>query len=360
MIFPSALAYRSWSGFLISVSLALCILHIFIMLCCFTRDSFARTINEHGFMFKVLFVCGLTIGFLFLHNDYLRVYVTASSYLSILFVLYQSITLIDFGYVWNEKWLEKYENGTTFYGILLILGSILLFGLTILSTAFNFNTFWIDGCHYYKINLVFSVLLIVFLIVLVLLKIHQSSSILTALFVSLVFSYYNGLSLGSYNDSECNPFSKNPDKNAFWAETTIHILVNVFAGMVTILCLSVDYQSSNKLTSVGLSYKDKDETAVSENEIPIHQKEDQMYEVSQIYQSNYFIWFHFVMALFSIYIVMIFFDWRNLNINVDSWSQLLSPSASAFYIKTLTNFVFVLLYIWTLIAPSILANRQFS
>lgn len=45
--------------------------------------------------------------------------------------------MIDFGYVWNELWVEKYEEGTTFYGILLILFSLLLLAANITIISLN-------------------------------------------------------------------------------------------------------------------------------------------------------------------------------------------------------------------------------
>ena len=149
----------------------MCLLHLIILVCCFTRDSFAQTINENGFIFKLFFVILATFGLFFMPNEYLRGYVTASSYLGVLFLIYQSITLIDFGYVWNDKWLAKYENGRQFYGILMILFSLGLLTLIILSTMHNFNTFWIDSCIYYKFNLTTSVLVILGLISLSLMQI---------------------------------------------------------------------------------------------------------------------------------------------------------------------------------------------
>ena len=162
------------------MSLALLILHITIIICLFTRDSFAKFVNEQCFPLKIIAVLVITFLLMFVDNSWMEFYVGMSEIISIVFLIYQSITLIDFGYVWNETWLEKYENGTTFYMVLMGVFSILLLGSNIYLLYFNFLNFWLPDCVYNKINLVTNVVVIIVLIVLVVLNLNESSSILTA------------------------------------------------------------------------------------------------------------------------------------------------------------------------------------
>lgn len=57
---------------------------------------------------------------------------------------------------------------------------------------------------------------------------------------------------------------------------------------------------------------------------------------------------------------MIFFDWKNLPEKNQDWSNISNQSTGSFVIKTVITVVLVLLYLWTLIAPRILKNRDFS
>jgi hypothetical protein len=57
---------------------------------------------------------------------------------------------------------------------------------------------------------------------------------------------------------------------------------------------------------------------------------------------------------------MIFFDWKDLSGSLETWSELSSENQTGFIIKTIASIVFVLMYLWTLIAPVILRNRQFG
>lgn len=299
----------------------------------------------------------LTAALLFVPNSALRAYVTAATFFGVVFLLYQNISLVDFGYTWNEVWLSKYQEGNAFYGILLIVATAGLVVLTVMATLANFATFWRDGCPYYKTNLVGSVVVLVAMVVLALAQLYRSSSILTASFVALVFTYFNGYALASYPDKECNPYGGAQPPPSAILDSILHLMVNVGAGLLTVVCLSVDAKPSSEMTVAGLAVNPTD--TQDANEVPI-MGETPKDELPAVYLSNYYIWFHLVMAVFSVYLVMIFFDWRDLNLSVEKWSQLLSPSPSAFAIKTGASVLFVLLYVWTLVAPAFFPDRQFE
>lgn len=57
---------------------------------------------------------------------------------------------------------------------------------------------------------------------------------------------------------------------------------------------------------------------------------------------------------------MIFFDWKDLSGNLETWSELTSENQTGFIVKTVAAVVFLLMYLWTLVAPAILKNRQFE
>jgi hypothetical protein len=57
---------------------------------------------------------------------------------------------------------------------------------------------------------------------------------------------------------------------------------------------------------------------------------------------------------------MIFFDWKGLPESGLDWSSLNNESAAGFGIKTAITVILMLLYLWTLIAPRILKNREFE
>ena len=341
-----------------------------ILICCFTRDTFAKYVNEQCFFVKFLIIGGITIGLLFVPNYNLRYYVTLSSYFSILFLVYQSIALVDFGYVWNEAWVRRHEDGRHFYGVLLVLTSIVLLLATAVALGNNFQNFWISGCTYNKINLLLNAVLIVVLLLLVLLKTHESSSILTALFVSLLFTYYNGAALSSFWVKECNNFTDATSRHGFMYDATFHIIVNLFCGSLAMITTSASQKISQNFEDAGISYSRNVQRPNLSLSVSNNQAEDDTNIKSFLekefrpsftkYKSNHFILFHGVMMAFSVYLVMLFFDWRKVNIDFDKWAILTTANPSGFFIKTFNSVIIILLYIWTLLAPSIFRDREFD
>lgn len=312
----------------------------------------------------------MTIGLLFVDNYHLRTYVEVSTYLSLIFLVYQSIALVDFGYVWNEVWVQKYSDGTTFYGILLVLTSLLLLATNIAALFVNFYNFWLPGCYYNKVNLLLNVAFIFIVIVLVLLKTHENSSVLTALFVGTVFTYYNGLSMSSYWDDSCNPFSKSKENHSFMYEAIFYVFLNLFFGFLAVTSSTMTNGTSSSFQESGLKYKEPETLAESEIERSLDGPADDRNIKDYIqreyrrtitdYKTNYYVTFHFLMMIFSVYLVMIFFDWKTLNLDYDKWVELLSSSPSGFAVKTFNSFCIAGIYIWTLVAPAIYTDRTFD
>ncbi len=66
-------------------------------------------INEGLFCFKYLLVLGLFIGLLFVSNSVFADYATAANYISILYMLVQSIILVDLFYMFAIRLVKRYD-----------------------------------------------------------------------------------------------------------------------------------------------------------------------------------------------------------------------------------------------------------
>ncbi len=345
------------------VSVSLFVLHIILMTLLLTRDSFAKYVNENCLLLKFILIIAMTIVLMFVDNNSLLFYVNFASVFSTIFLLYQSIVLIDFGYSWNDLWMDKYIKGTTFYGILLILATCLLSSGTCYLLFATIKNFWIEGCGYNKFSIISNILMIILFLVLVLLKLNPDSSIMTGFFVSMIYTYFNGTSLSSIADKSCNPFieNKNPFDKIFYS-FFFHIFANLILGYITTLFVSISEKSANVVNQVNLNlvHRVAEDEGETDSQTQALQPEEKQKEGLLIYKTNHYIFFHLMMAMFSLYLVMIFFDWRELNMDFDNWISLQSTSTSGFWIKTVNSLIFVLIYVWTLVAPSILSEREFQ
>jgi len=76
------------------------------MLC---RNICSQVLNEGLFCFKYLFVVGVFIGFLFVNNSVFEDYAIAAKYISIIYMVLQSLILIDLFYMIAIGWVKKYD-----------------------------------------------------------------------------------------------------------------------------------------------------------------------------------------------------------------------------------------------------------
>lgn len=305
---------------------------------------------------------------MFLKNNLLTFYVKSTAFVSLLFLLYQSIVLIDFAYFWNEKWVDNYDMNFKIYGVYLAAGAIVLFLLASACLIFNFYIFWISGCIYNKINLISNAIVIILLTVLVVLKFNDNSSILTSMFISLIFTYYNSSSLSSIPNDTCNPFTLVDNKSSYIYNTLAHVLVNLTLGFCSVYYSSTAKHTSKNFREAHISYNHANNTTDASlssrsliEELDVEAIRDHIQKEfktsTAVYKSNEFILFHGISSLFSIYLVMIFLDWRGLNPVNNQWVQLTAPNLASFLLKTFNSIMFLLLYVWTVIAPKIYRDR---
>ena len=349
----------------VRVSLSILILHIIIFICLLPKNNFSLFINERFFFFKFFLIFVFTFGFLFIDNYYLFFVVKISTYLSLIFLIIQSVSLIDFGYKWAENWKIKYDKGNKIFLFLTILCIIFLFAFTTVITFFNFYNFWISECFYNMILLIISVLVIIIIFIIVLFTFETFFSFLTTIYICLILSFMTGYSLSSINSTTCNnPSSKN---SFFIYDTLFHILFNLILAFLSGFFICSSESSSEKFQEVKLKYRRSNSNSLSRSIFQEQDEEMIQYEMQMKYQNildyknKYYLLFHIYCMFFSIYLIMLFFDWREFNLEEnEKWNQLVKSSTSGFVIKTFNSVVFSLIYFWTLIIPIFKESRKDS
>ena len=90
---------------------SLMILFFFLFLCMMMKSKISKIINEDFWTLKILSIITLFIIFLFVNNSFFEGYVTFSKVFGALFMIFQSIMLIDLFYMWGRSWAERYHEG---------------------------------------------------------------------------------------------------------------------------------------------------------------------------------------------------------------------------------------------------------
>lgn len=157
-------------------------------MCCLTRDGFAKAVNEQCFGIKALIILAGYIGCVFIPKGFFSVYGYITDGASCLFLIVQSITLIDFSYLWAEDWAMRYDKGNKCYGVLLIVFAVILYsGCAFILVEMFIN--YTNTCGANWVWLIINCLLPIAWTVLILLKLHPTGSIITSGSLSIIITY---------------------------------------------------------------------------------------------------------------------------------------------------------------------------
>lgn len=158
------------------------------------------------------------------------------------------------------------------------------------------------------------------MVVLVLLKLNQESSVLTVFIITLFFNYMNGHSLASI-PGKCNPFhNKQIDKKNFLYSSLLHIIINTSMATLAITYRSLSTKSSKNLQTVTLLKKDppnkiddddlNSKTESTEHIIIKNFQSDEINDEQIKENMTKFIYFHLSMILLSFYIGKFIFNFN--------------------------------------------------
>ena len=308
----------------------------FALVCIFTVNLIGTTIAidfyDKHWVLKYLSFIGIVIGFYYASPNVFNLhgYAWFARIAAFFFLLLQQIILLDFAYTWNEKWVAKSEenpeNGKL-YLIGLLVVAILLFAIAISGIGIMFHFF--SDCTNNKViislTLVFGFLATVFQ-----LFFTDNGSILTS---SIIFAYctyicYSSISLNP--NLMCNPTLSTNYQN-----------FSVVVGMV-LTVISVTWATSSTISKVP--------------EASINIQENSVEHVMSLRSILQEISIIFILA--SSYYAMVLTNWSTLKS-----SQITADprtGTDSMWLQASALFICLILYIWSLIAPKLFPDRDFS
>jgi len=355
-----------WAVYRISCTLAIFFLLMMILTACTCKGS----VHAHqGYWFaKAVFIVGVLAAILFAPNDMLAVYAWIARFIAPLFLVYQMVCYIDFGYRANKMLRDKdVEGGTWRWRYLMLLICIVLITGSIACIGIMY--------HYYPPSCAFNVLACTTTLLFGLLNISISISRLSHeegnIFVSsLIFAYTTYLcysTLSAMPEPMCN-ISMSPDGSS---ETGSLVLSCVIAGLTVGYFayrmgskqLRRDSMGSNMMS--GKSPGEAGDASSGATDVVTVQVEGDAgkangeggHDGGEEVESESFLTYHFVMLIITVYVSMMLTDWgtpaaaQNQKYNLGYASAWLQMSA---------NWICSILYLWTLVAPKLFPNRDFS
>ncbi|XP_073731910.1 serine incorporator 1 isoform X2 [Misgurnus anguillicaudatus] len=310
------------------------------------------------------------------------------------FILIQLVLLIDFAHSWNESWVDKMEKENTKYWYIALL-SVMVLNYTLSCTAavlFYCIYTQAEGCVLNKFIITFNLLLCVMASALsVLPKVQEyqpRSGLLQSSIMTLYTMYLTWSAMTSEPEHACNPnlFSIFKQSTSFTVSSaeienqTVVIIVDTeetvqsapylkwwdaqsIVGLaIFILCIlysSIRSSNTSQVNKLTLAAKDTtilEESSTSPERAEVVLTEKHVEDNKRDKHQYSYAFFHFMLFLASLYIMMTLTNWYS----PDADSNAVTSKWPVVWVKISSSWVCLMLYTWSLVAPMILTNRDFT
>lgn len=322
------------------------------------------TIQNGLWGIKLLLLAGGAAGAFFIENSFfLKAFAIIGLIGGFSFLLIQLLLLIDFAHAWADSWVGKMEEGSNCHKWLMIVSALGMyigsFIFTILMYVFYTkpNTAITDtNCGTNKFVITFNLLTSILLTMVGLSgrvqEVNPNSGLLQA---GVVVSYttYLTWSAVSENDLGCTP-SSNLVSESF---------ATIFGAMFTFVAVcyaSLRTAPASSVGKIGLNTdaEDAEQSGLIDDDDggesggKIHDDEQDQ----SLYNWTYF---HITFMLAALYLMEVLTDWSLISDDT-SPDQHVGRGAASVWIKIVSGWISQALYIWTLVAPICLPDRDFS
>eukprot|EP01128_Nolandella_sp_AFSM9_P006945 TRINITY_DN3682_c0_g1_i1.p1 TRINITY_DN3682_c0_g1~~TRINITY_DN3682_c0_g1_i1.p1 ORF type:complete len:495 (-),score=108.13 TRINITY_DN3682_c0_g1_i1:52-1515(-) len=390
---PEQLCYGTMSVY--RLCFALSVFHLVMALAMIgvksTKDM-RHSIQHSWWSIKVLVLCALIVVSFFIPNVVFSPFAWVALIGAGLFVLIQVVLLVDFAHTVNEKLLGWYqESQSKFYVVLLVGATILFYLISVVGTVLMFVYFsenpvtcWYNPM-FVTFNIIFCFAFSVFSIYPRLQAANPKIGLLQSATVTIYCTFLIWSALSSEPQTmECNKFplyEGDPKSGGFGvivgvAFTFLALVYSAFrvsssseemgvghkdparkALLSTKAILDVEggqpgqkerKEMKDKVGSDSEESDDEDEDSLSEEE-----------EESDIPSYSYS-FFHFTFMLASLYLAMVLTNWLSVSFDggqIDSVH--VDQGMAAVWVKAISSWATVLVYIWTMVAPILFPGREF-
>ncbi|KAH7666951.1 Serine incorporator/TMS membrane protein [Dioscorea alata] len=325
---------------------------IFALIMIGVKDQNDRRDSWHhgGWIVKLVVWAVLIVLMFFLPNVVVTIYATLSKFGSGLFLLVQVMLLLDFTHTWNDAWVEKDEQK---WYIALLAVSVICYIATYSFSGILFMWFNPSGqdCG---LNIFFIVMTMILAFAFAIIALHPkvNGSLLPASVISVYCAYlcYSGLS-SEPRDYACNGLH-NHSKSVSIGTLVLGMLTTV----LSVVYSAVRAGSSTTFLSPPSSPKTGSSKPLIESGDMESGKNDS--KAAEAHPVSYsYTFFHLIFALASMYSAMLLTGWTS---STSGSSELIDVGWTSVWVRICTEWVTAALYVWTLVAPLVLPDREFS
>ncbi|KAL6955481.1 hypothetical protein U1Q18_050157, partial [Sarracenia purpurea var. burkii] len=306
------------------------------------RDSW----HHDGWIAKLVIWVLLTTLMFFMPNEVITIYGTLSKFGAGLFLLVQVIILLDATHSWNDAWVAKDEQ-KWYYALLAVSVVCYIAAFTISGILF----IWFNPSgHDCGLNVFFLVttMILAFSFAVIALHPQVNGSLLPASVISVYCAYvcYTGLSCEP-RDYTCNGLHNKS------AVSTSTLVLGMLTTVLSVLYSALRAGSSTTFLSPPSSPKSGAKKPLLDSKELEEGKEKKETEPRPVSYSYTF--FHLIFALASMYSAMLLSGWTSSSES----SELIDVGWTSVWVRIGTEWVTAALYVWTLVAPLIIPDREF-
>jgi len=322
------------------ISMGFVLYHTF--LCLFTigitTSRYFRAKFHNGWWpVKIILMVGLIVACFFVPESFFNDYAIIAITGGIIFLIIQTILILDFAYMWAESWVQYYEEDHDPCWQFLLIGATIICYAIVIAVSVLLYVYYANG-PYQAINIFFItfnlVLVLIFSIVSVLPSVQEAnpkSGILQAAIIGAYSTYVVASAISSEPTStgDCQPSS---------ADVFSQLLFYIgFATTFLALCIS-SFTASTEEAAFSGSSEDLDD------------------EKDGIKYKYYFL--HIVYLLAGFYMAVLLTNWATFaSGSFDGGDFCVGEGIASTWAKMATSWLISVLYLWTLVAPILMPER---
>jgi len=342
--------------------------------------SASRSFHRGYWGLKMALFALLIVGSFFIPNTFFNVYSEVSRVVSVVFLLLMIIILVDFAHSIQEMYSE-YVAAQDEEGIepgccsskadilyLIVAGGMILGGFIAICFMYSFATH--HNCSGQVGLLSVTLLCGVAIIVMSVLDVFGAPGLLCPAVVFVYAVWLQWSAMTSEDTTECNPYGSQDDQP--WYVVAIGVVITGLslaytsysaANAVPDLCGGSD--DSEDLTSplvaprtdveAGKKNDDSDANDADSGDDRPRSLAVESPEAADTGRSDQPWKYHLIMFSASLYMAMLLTNW-----GVGTSSGTSTTGTTSMWIKIITMWLTYLLYLWTLLAPVCMPNRDFS
>ncbi|CAG8506770.1 2067_t:CDS:2 [Paraglomus brasilianum] len=264
-----------------------------------------------------------------------------------LFILFGLVLLVDCAYTWNEKCLERWdESGDNKWKYILIGSTLTLYIGALILTILMYKYFAGSQCHMNQFFITFNLILcclVTFLSVHPTVQEQNSQSGLSQSSMVVIYSTYLIASavVNEPDDHFCNPLIRSRGTQtatmitgALFTFLAIAYSTSRAATQGKALITKSDYHPLNTATAVPLV------TNIPNGSSSSSGRSDAL-----------------LAAVETMYVAMLLTNWNTISTSNSDELVIIGQSYTAVWVKTVSSWVCLLIFAWTLVAPVVFPER---